>query len=227
MDFPGFPRRVRFTPVPNPLFGTLLEQIDDLDELKCTLRVVWLLHQKKGYPRFVALTELLADRTLIRAVIPNRADRRAAVEAALARAVRRGSLVSGSVNTGGRREQVFALNTEADRKALATVRDVGRPPGAASPGEAWEGTTERPNIYALYEDNVGMLSPMIAEELKEAEQLYPPEWIEDAFREAVSLNKRSWRYIARVLERWERDGRSDGRAGRYPKETGDPQYLRR
>ena len=35
-----FPPRVRYTPVPNPLFGPLLEQIDDLAELKCTLRVI-------------------------------------------------------------------------------------------------------------------------------------------------------------------------------------------
>ena len=50
MKFNGFPDRVRSIPAPAPLFGTLLEQIDDLAELKCLLRVLWLLQQKKGYP---------------------------------------------------------------------------------------------------------------------------------------------------------------------------------
>ena len=63
--------------------------------------------------------------------------------------------------------------------------------------------------------------------LKEAEELYPSAWIEDAFLEAVSHNKRSWRYIARILERWERDGRSDGEPGRYSEKAGYQKHLRR
>ena len=57
MKFSGFPRRVRSLPVPSPLFGELLEDIDDLSELKCLLRVIWLLQQKRGYPRYVTLAE--------------------------------------------------------------------------------------------------------------------------------------------------------------------------
>jgi len=68
---------------------------------------------------------------------------------------------------------------------------------------------ETPNIFVLYEQNIGMLTPMIAEELREAEEQYPGEWIEDAIREAVNLNKRSWRYIVRILERWTTDGRDE------------------
>ena len=51
---------------------------------------------------------------------------------------------------------------------------------------------------------------MVAEELREAERTYPPNWIEDAFREAVELNKRNWRYIRRILERWAAEGKDDG-----------------
>ncbi len=120
------------------------------------------------------------------------------------------------------------LNTESGRNTLASISSGQLPVGPLPKVEPWEGATERPNIFALYEDNIGMINPMIAEELQEAEQLYPNPWIEDAFREAVSLNKRSWRYIARILERWEREGRSDGESGRYPKK-GDTykEYFRR
>jgi DnaD/phage-associated family protein len=58
---------------------------------------------------------------------------------------------------------------------------------------------------------------MIAEELKEAEELYPAPWIESAFKEAVSLNKRNWKYIEAILKRWESEGKESGEPGRDSK----------
>ena len=66
---------------------------------------------------------------------------------------------------------------------------------------------ERPNIFVLYEQNIGLLSPMIADELKDAADQYPQDWIEAAFREAVEQNKRKWSYIRAILRRWETEGR--------------------
>src|SRR5206468_2494137 len=40
---------------------------------------------------------------------------------------------------------------------------------------------ERPNIFVLYEQNIGLLSPLLADELKDAADQYPGEWIEAAF----------------------------------------------
>jgi DnaD/phage-associated family protein len=68
---------------------------------------------------------------------------------------------------------------------------------------------ERPNVFRLYEQNIGMLTPLIADQLIEAIELYPERWIEDAIGEAVSLNRRNWRYIQRILQRWETEGRGD------------------
>jgi DNA replication protein len=77
---------------------------------------------------------------------------------------------------------------------------------------------ERPNIYALYEQNIGLLLPLVAEELREAEERYPWEWVEAAFREAVQQNKRKWSYIRAILQRWEVEGKGGepyGAHGRY------------
>ncbi len=228
MEFRGFPRAVRSIPVPSPFFGTLLEQIDDLAELKSTLRVIWLLHQKKGYPRFVGLRELLGDRTLGRSLAYEGPSAAATVRRALSRAVERGTLIAGHVGEGDNAEQAYMLNTERDRKALATMECATASPVEAATDEEWEAVPERLNIFALYEDNIEMLNPMVAERLREAEQTYPASWLEDAIGEAVEHNKRSWRYITRILERWEREGRSDGEPGGYPKKTGyDKEYARR
>jgi DNA replication protein len=71
---------------------------------------------------------------------------------------------------------------------------------------------ERPNIFVLYEQNIGLLSPLIADHLKDAADQYPQEWIEAAFREAVQHNKRNWSYISAILRRWETEGRQQWKA---------------
>ena len=210
MEFNGFSDRVRSIPAPAPLFGTLLEQIDDLAELKCLLRVLWLLQQKRGYPRFVSHSEALADRAMATAIGGSARD----ISAALDACVRRGTLALAVISANGERtgeeERLYALNTERDRRALAqTASDafvVGHSQTEPTP-EPWDANVERPNIFALYESNIGMLSPMIADELKEAEEFYPMDWIEDAFREAAAHNVRNWRYIARILDNWDVKGR--------------------
>jgi DNA replication protein len=65
----------------------------------------------------------------------------------------------------------------------------------------------RPNIFILYEQNIGLLSPLIADELKDAADRFPMDWIEAAFREALQYNKRKWSYIRAILRRWETEGK--------------------
>jgi DnaD/phage-associated family protein len=207
-------------PVPAPLLGSLLAQIDDIAELKCTLRAVALLSQKRGYPRFVTLQELQADENLASAISADGDVQPATqIERALGSAVRRGTLAFAVVVTDGRRQPIFGLNSEADRAALEKL---------ASQPSRWSGTyqeppdpsVERPNVFEMYEQNIGMLSPMIADALLEAEDMYPEDWIEDAIGEAVEQNKRSWRYISRILERWEHEGRGPRDIGGAPRMAG-------
>jgi len=49
--FSGFTGKTLYTPVPNPVFGPILEQIQDLAELKVTLRGLWLFHRKRDFGR--------------------------------------------------------------------------------------------------------------------------------------------------------------------------------
>ena len=92
--------------------------------------------------------------------------------------------------------------------------------------EAIPSLTLRDNIFSLYEQNIGMITPMIAEELKEAERLYPEEWIKQAFEEAVMLNKHSWRYISRILEHWASEGKESGEYRRSSKEGSSDKYIK-
>lgn len=66
---------------------------------------------------------------------------------------------------------------------------------------------DRPNIFVLYEQNIGLLSPLLADQLRDAAERYSEEWVEAAFREAVQRNRRNWSYISAILRRWETEGR--------------------
>jgi DNA replication protein len=66
---------------------------------------------------------------------------------------------------------------------------------------------EQPNIFVLYEQNIGLLTPIIGSQLEDAADHYPADWIEAAFSEAVQRNKRNWKYISAILRRWETEGR--------------------
>lgn len=65
---------------------------------------------------------------------------------------------------------------------------------------------QKPNIFRLYEENIGPLTPILADKLKDAEKDYVELWIEYAFSEAVANEKRSWAYIESILKRIKAQG---------------------
>ena len=54
--FDGFTRGMKLLPVPSPLLGSLLADIDDVAELKCTLRMLWYTAQVAGAPKDARLS---------------------------------------------------------------------------------------------------------------------------------------------------------------------------
>ncbi|HSN94151.1 MAG TPA: DnaD domain protein [Anaerolineaceae bacterium] len=68
-------------------------------------------------------------------------------------------------------------------------------------------TRVRPNLFKLYEDNIGPLTPMVSELLQEDAREFPAEWFEDAIKEALSHNARKWSYVRAILKNWKENGR--------------------
>jgi DnaD/phage-associated family protein len=215
---------MQFTTIPNLFFSSVLPQIQDIVELKVTLHIFWAVAQKQGYPRFVSFGELLADPTLVSGIKGNGAPEET-LRHGLNAAVSRGTLLHLALEHNENVEDIYFVNTEEGRGAVAKIESGELKLGGVLRREPAP-TEERPNIFTLYEQNIGILTPLIAEELKEAESTYPSSWIEDSFREAVRLNKRSWRYIQRILQRWAAEGRGYGEPGRDFKAHTDKEYLR-
>ncbi len=197
--FSGFPPgKVRSASIPEPVFTELIPIVDDLAELKLTLHVLWRLGQQRAKVRYLRRADLAADQVLLSGLGDAPAEM---LSAALERAVERGTLLLAQATIGETSEELCFANTARGRAAVE----------ALARGE-WPDELEsaaRPNVFTLYEQNIGLLTPLIADELREAEQAYPADWIEEAFREAVSLNKRSWRYIRAILQHWRTEGRGE------------------
>lgn len=145
-----------------------------------------------------------------------------ALSQALDRLVDGGVLLHRRMELKGKQEECYFLNTAGGRKAVRDLESGRLDLGQVVLPEAPPDRVARPSIFALYEQNIGLLTPLLADELRAAERLYPWEWIEDAFREAVSYNRRSWRYVQRILERWAAEGKDDGAAGRRARRTRRP-----
>ncbi|PKB71579.1 MAG: hypothetical protein BZY87_04845 [SAR202 cluster bacterium Io17-Chloro-G6] len=237
--FQGFTGSTLYTPVPNPVFGPILERIQDMAELKVTLRGLWLFHRKRGSHRAVSLDEFLADRSLLKGLKSEGKDSEEEIRRGLRLAVTRGTFLTHKLD--GTRS-VFLLNTEAGRRMLARLDagDVKVPLKIGGGPDEEVPDLERPNIFALYEDSIGSLSPLLAEELKEAEARYPESWLREAFGIAAAENKRSWRYVSGILRRWTAEGREhrgdyatkgdarrgeDGKPGRHTEKDYRQKYV--
>jgi DNA replication protein len=213
-QFAGFPARPRSTAIPDVFFTDVLPRLTDPASLGVTLFALRVLSRKKGYPRYLTPDDLCAEPALAEFLAAAGADD-TAVDDGLRGAAGLGVLLSLRVADATGERELYFLNAPADRRALEAVRagevDVGARvvPAPPSPG--------RPRgIFALYESVVGTVSPALAEELAEAERLYPAEWLEGAFREAAAQNARSWRYVSRILERWSNEGPDYAKAGGDP-----------
>ena len=190
----------RLVSLPDSFFSHVMPKIQDLAELKVVLYVCYLMRRKSFRPHTdvvgVAYKELKAERHRLSPELSEETLRRA-----LDLAVEHGALSHSALTINGMLEDVYSLT-----------------------GGSFQPPTI--NIFTLYEQNIGIITPIIAEELKEAEKLYPRQWIEEAFKEAATLNKRSWRYVARILERWASEGKDSGEYKRDTKKDGPDKYVK-
>ncbi|MBN2388226.1 MAG: DnaD domain protein [Anaerolineales bacterium] len=196
--FPGFTDSETFTQLPETFFRDLLPKIEDADELKVTLYALWRVAGMEGrvHPlRADDFGEIVPD------PIP-----------ALEQAVRRGSLLL--VQTGSGR--YYFVNSPRGRAAAESLRTGSLSPAVLASPPA---SPERPNVFHLYESNVGPLTPLIADALRDAEATFSEAWLAEAIEIAVKNNKRSWSYIDAILKRWKEEGHAQEQDRRDAQET--------
>ena len=219
--FSGFPKgKTRITPVPNLFFSELLPFIDDIDELKLTLYCFWRLGLKEGELRYLSHNELEMDKILVDSFKEPSIH---ALNQALERACARGTLLHVTVAmTTDKEEHYYFLNTPKGRMAVDSI-DKGDWTPKNDPDNPISVAIERPNIFSIYEQNIGALTPLMADKLLQAEKDFPDFWLREAIRLAVENNARSWSYVDAILNRWKREGKDS----QYGKGKSDTEKTRR
>ncbi len=214
--FIGFPnQKMLDVIVPDLFFIDLLPQIDDLAELKLTVYFFWLLNEQEGSLRFVRGEDMRRDEILLQS-LNLESDLRsplATLEDALERAVARNTLLRLDVETDTEIDTIvedwYFLNTTKGRQAVAAIRQGQLATLQSIVPQDARLHVERPNIFVLYEQNIGLMTAMIADQLRDLEKSYPPAWIVDALEIAVLNNKRHLNYIRAILRRWETEGKDE------------------
>ena len=226
--FGGFPPKMNFTAVPEPFFSHLLPAMDDIDELKVVLTIFHLIYHKKGYPKLVTGSELLNDVALMNGLRTDVDSAKVKLNSALDRAVERGIILHLDVISGEEKNDIYLLNSESDREVMTKLQngDISLPGMKMAALTQIPVSEPVPDIFSLYEENIGMITPLIADEIQEAQQTYPESWLQDAIREAANQNKRKWSYISAILERWSSEGKADGTYRRDSKKTDPDKYIK-
>jgi DNA replication protein len=203
--FDGFPIKGRLTKIPALFFSELLPQIDNLTELRVVLYCFWRLQYKDHDAPYLWEEEIAADEVFMAGLAGEQRQQKAALRDGLTSAVARGVLLEAVV---GKTKRLYFINTPRGR-AMAEGATSGAWKPQDGPGALLSLGVERPNIFSLYEQNIGPLTPLIAEKLKDAEASYPPAWIAEAISIAVARNKRNLAYVEAILRRWTNEGRDD------------------
>jgi len=202
-------------PIPVSFLTDLLPAMTDIAEIQVFLTAARLAIESGSLDAPIEEPVIVRDRALRHALrvvgSGNEPDNRIATGLELA--VGRGVLLR--FRTVDRRDERvwYAVSTPAARQSIQRMVTGSDAP----PRTLWHGDhaprvePERPTVFRLYEQNIGLLSPIIAEQLVRAMERYPREWIEDAIGEAVAYNRRNWRYIQRILQQWAVTGRGDNR----------------
>jgi len=224
--FEGFPKNVHVTPVPDPVLGFILQEITDICELKVTLRGFWLTHQKKGHVRPIHTDEFLKDNVLHVGLRDQGTPVEDCIIKGLDLSVERQTFITYSSFSSN--DRYYLINTEAHRQAIENPTESNFPrlehfSETIHPVEPI--LTQRSNIFSLYENNIGTITPILADQLRQAETDYPWIWIEEAFDIAVNQNARNWAYISAILRRWTDEGKDSGKSGRHSEKNNRASHL--
>ena len=122
-----------------------------------------------------------------------------------------------SYQTGTKKEASSLLPppaTELQTSSRQAPEEVSAAESASASASVFESALslnmeERPNVFKLYENEIGGLTKVIADKLIEAEQIYPYEWFAKAFEQSANHNKRSWAYAEAILKRYAIEGFND------------------
>ena len=204
-NFQGFQKsKKHFSSLPDQFFSELLPAIDDINELKLTIYLLWAAYTQGDFGTRFTVKNLMLDKIFIDGLDSKEGSQETALIKSLQKAVQRGSILQ-VINPENEEEHVFFINSPRGKQAA----DLYAQNNALEFERKLTPTLDviQPNIFQLYEENIGPLTPIIADALRDAQTSFLVEWIEEAIQLAAKNNVRRWKYIEAILTRWQEEGK--------------------
>ena len=204
--------------IPPHFFSEVLPKIQDIYELKIILYAFWYQNRSEAEFPFLLHSALLDDDELLVGFGKSRDQQTINILKGLKLAVEDKIFLKGQIRSKIQPYTIYFINSQKSKKAIEAIeKEIFE--FDPEDHQSFKITKPLKNIFILYEENIGPLTPMIAESLTEIENNYPHEWIEDAFQEALKNNVRKLRYIEAILINWLEAGKYDRTDRRRSKET--------
>lgn len=203
--------------LPESFFSDLLPHIDDFNQLRLLLYMFWHLEQQETKVRYFRWMDLISDTLLCEMT-----QGQEALKNALDGLIAMGVVLKADLPWMD--ETYYFINGPQGRAAVSAI-ESGEWGSIAQERKPIQLTSQKPNIFQLYEENIGPITPLIADILKDDEKTYPTAWISDAIEIAVTRNIRNWKYIRAILNRWQTEGRGNDQYRRDNSQ--DPESYRK
>jgi DnaD/phage-associated family protein len=201
-SFNGFPDDDQsLVRLPVVFFTQLLGQINDLRQLRLLLYFFWHSEEQQGKVRYYRWHDLSTDPALV-SMMGDEDGLRAALQDLVALGVMLKAEIEWMAET------YYFLNSPQGRAAVLAI-EKNEWQAVQQEHQPIQLVDESPNIFQHYEENIGVITPMMAEILKEDENTYPAAWIREAIQIAVARNVRTWKYVQGILKRWHKEGRDN------------------
>ncbi len=201
-SFSGFhdsPRQL--IPVPESFFTQVLPLLVDPEQIKLLLCLFKMLNQQERLSGYFREDDILSN-----PLVSDLLGEQEQVKTALKGLITQNILLFAKDKHNDR--TYYFLNHPQAETAVKAI-NAGHWQESEYNLTALKPDADQPNIFKLYEENIGAITPMMAEILKEDEKAYPTTWIEEAIRLAVTRNARNWKYVQAILDRWQKEGRGN------------------
>jgi DnaD/phage-associated family protein len=168
-----------------------MDEMDDVAELKVTLYAIYRIEHIEG--NFRGLSEADFSAQALGLSVEQ-------IRHGLNKSLQRKTMLKSSNEAG----VFYFLNSPRGRLSAEAFAK-----GQIKSAQSY--VPNKSNVFKLYEENIGALTPLIADMLRDAEKNYSSEWFEEAFEIAVSRNVRNWKYVSAILNRWKENGKDERR----------------
>ena len=218
--FVGFPAGdLEEVPIPARLLTDLLSRIDSLAETRLILYCYQQIGRLSGQTAWLRARALRSDSVLLDLMsgLSQLHTPQEVLDDALEKALVQNALLElelpGADGEPG--DQALFLNTEQGRRLRTTLqaagsemRSDGKIPVVAQLSEA--------EPFKIYHQNFGLLTPVLADQLRNLIEDFPLPWVCEAMEIAVARNKKALAYVKAILNRWEQEARESGSANGFP-----------